>query len=221
MIHKAREMSIKNRTAQANQIRGMLHEYGVVIPRGLSQIRQVLKIIEAKEEQLSVVFKQLLETLYKQFKLFDEQVKSYDQDLTELSRQNPLCKAVQGIPGVGPLIASAIVATIGDTKVFKNGREVSAWLGLTPKQFSSGNKIVLGGISKRGDRYMRKLLIQGARTVVAVCEKKQDKRSQWVASKKERCGFNKASVALANKNARMIWAMMTTGECYRSAEKMT
>lgn len=104
---------------------------------------------------------------------------------------------------------------MSDPKVFKNGREVSAWLGLVPSQHSSGNKIILGGITKRGDRYVRKLLVHGARAVVKNCEKKSDKKNLWVADKKSRCGYNKASVALANKNARTIWALLATGECYR------
>ncbi|OGT58858.1 MAG: hypothetical protein A3F43_01260 [Gammaproteobacteria bacterium RIFCSPHIGHO2_12_FULL_42_10] len=107
------------------------------------------------------------------------------------------------------------MATVGDAKLFKNGREMSAWLGLVPRQHSSGNNIRLSGISKRGDCYVRKLLIHGARSVVNNCEKKKDKKSIWVTDKKNRCGYNKASVALANKNARVIWAIMATGECYR------
>lgn len=103
----------------------------------------------------------------------------------------------------------------GDPSVFKNGREVSAWLGLVPRQHSSGNKIQLGGISKRADKYVRTLLIHGARSVVNVCEKKMDDLSHWVMKKKHRCGHNKAAVALANKNARTMWAMLTTGEAYR------
>lgn len=120
------------------------------------------------------------------------------------------------IEGIGPLTASATVATIGDAKAFKNGREVSAWLGLVPKQHSSGNSIRLSGISKRGDRYVRTLLIHGARAVVKNCNNKTGERYTWIAKKKERSGYNIAAVALANKNARIIWAMLATGECYRT-----
>ena len=123
--------------------------------------------------------------------------------------------AIQDIEGVGPITASAVVATISDPKVFKNGREVAAWLGLVPSQHSSGNKVILGGITKRGDRYIRKLLVHGARAVVKSCENKTDKKSLWATDKKIRCGYNKASVAVANKNARTIWALLATGECYR------
>jgi transposase len=215
MIHGARELTIKQRTSQANQIRSFLNEYGVIISKGISQLNQLTKIIDANKDKLTPISIELVMQLYEQFKIFDAQVKKYNQQLELLAEKNVACQEIQKMQGVGPLIASAIVATIGDPKNFKNGREVSAWLGLTPKQHSSGEKIVLGGISKRGDRYMRKLLIQGARTAVRVCDNKKDKLSCWVANKKQRRGFNKAAVALANKNARMIWAIMSTGECYR------
>lgn len=219
-VHRARELSIKSRTSCSNQIRGLLNEYGIVVPQGLSQIRRLAEVIEAHRDQLSDIFLNLLTELYKQFKSFDEQVKLYDEWISRLAQKSDICKEIQKIAGIGPIIASAIVATIGDANMFKNGREVSAWLGLVPRQYSSGEKIVLGGISKRGDRYMRTLLIQGARSVVMGCAKKSDKLNHWIAKKKERGGFNKASVALANKNARMIWAIMATGECYRQPRKI-
>ena len=215
MIHRARELAIKQRTAQANQIRGILNEYGVIMAKGINKLNQLIQVIEKNTEKLTPIAIDLIKQLYGQFKVFDGQVTQYDNQLKKLANQNVLCKELQKMQGVGPLIASAMVATIGDAKAFENGREVAAWLGLTPKQYSSGDKIVLGGISKRGDRYMRKMLVQGARTVVKVCEAKKDKLSCWVASKKQRGGFNKAAVALANKNARMIWAIMASGECYR------
>ena len=215
IIHKARELAIKSRTAQANQIRGFLSEYGVIVPQGISKIKKLVEIIDANKDMLTPIIIDLMTELYDLFKVYDAQVKKYDKQLEILAKSNPLCQEVQKMPGVGPIIASAIVATIGDAKAFKNGREVSAWLGLTPRQYSSGEKIILGGISKRGDRYMRKLLIQGARTAVKVCDEKTDKLSRWVFKNKQRGGYNKAAVALANKNTRMIWAIMASGECYR------
>ena len=215
MIHRARELVIKQRTSQANQIRGLLNEYGVIIAKGIRQLTHLMRIIEDNALKLTPIARELMMGLYEQFKLSDEQVSKYDKQLKQLSRHHPVCQTIQAIPGVGPLIASAIVATIGDAGAFKNGREVSAWLGLTPKQHSSGERIVLSGLSKRGDRYMRKLLVQGARTAVRVCDNKKDKINRWVTVRKQRGGFNKAAVALANKNARVIWAMMHTGECYR------
>jgi transposase len=217
LLHRARELVIKQRTAQSNQIRGLLAEYGVIIAQGFSQLKKLMVILEENENKLTQRAKVIFINLYEQFKNCDAQVAAYDKEIKQSAEQNVMCKEVMKMAGLGPITASAVVSTIGDAKVFKNGRELSAWLGLVPKQHSSGGKIQLGGISKRGDRYVRKLLIQGARAAVKNCETKSDKLSKWVADKKLRCGFNKAAVALANKNARMIWAIMTTGECYRYA----
>lgn len=214
-IHRARELSIKLRTAISNQIRGLLNEYGITLPQGISRIRKLPEILDTHTEKLSSLTVELITKIREQFNFCDEQIKDYDSQLHHLAQNNDIHAEIQKVPGIGPITATAIVATIGDAKLFRNGREVAAWLGLVPRQHSSGNKTVLGGISKRGDRYIRKLLIQGARTVVKSCENKTDKLGLWVAKKKQQGGYNKASVALANKNARMIWAMMATGECYR------
>lgn len=215
MLHRSRELAIKQRTAQANQIRGMLNEYGVILAKGINHIKEVPTLLEEHPDKLTVIARELITHLYEQFKHYDSLVKKYDAWIENLSKDDTMWQELQKIPGVGPLIASAAMATIGDAKVFKNGRELSAYLGLVPKQHSSGEKIRLGGMSKRGDGYMRKLLIQGARNIVMTCERKKDKLSGWVAKQKQRSGFNKAAVALANKNARTIWAMLATGECYR------
>lgn len=215
LTHRARELVIKQKTAQANQIRGLLAEYGVLIPKGVSHIANMAQILESNKNKLTIKAHEIFERLYEQFKIYKAQVEIYDKDIDKIAAKDPMCKAIMKIEGVGPLTASAAVATIGDAKTFKNGREVSAWLGLVPKQHSSGNKIRLGGISKRGDRYVRKLLINGGRTVVKNCENKTDGRNLWIANKKLRSGYNKAAVAVANKNARIIWAIMATGECYR------
>ncbi len=215
LSHRARELAVKQRTAQSNQIRGLFAEYGVVIPKGIRFIKQVMEILEDNKDKLTPKSQEIFIRLYNQFKIYDEQVKTYDKEIEVAAYQDPRCKEIMQIEGIGPLSASAAVATIGDAKLFKNGREVSAWLGLVPKQHSSGNSIRLTGISKRGDRYLRTLLIHGARSVLRRCESKTDKRSQWITDKKRRSGSNIAAVALANKNARIIWAMMAYGECYR------
>ena len=215
LLHRIRELLMKQRTAQGNQIRGLLSEYGVVVAKGLSHLSKLPEILEQNRHKLSSVSIEIFLQLYEQLDVCNKQVADYDQKIKKHAATDPRCIAVQEVEGVGPITASAIVATISDPSVFKNGREVSAWLGLVPKQHSSGNKIVLGGITKRGDRYIRKLLVHGARSVVKMCENKTDKRNMWVADKKQRCGYNKASVAVANKNARIIWAILATGECYR------
>ena len=163
------------------------------------------EILENEEKKLSGTSKEIFFHLYEQLKTYVDQVAYYEKKIISHAATDPRCVAVQEIEGIGPITASAVVATIGDANAFKNGREVSAWLGLTPKQHSSGSKIVLGSITKRGDRYVRKLLVHGARTVVNTCDNKTDKKNQWVTDKKHRCGYNKAAVALANKNARVIW----------------
>lgn len=215
MIHRCRELLVKQKTALSNQIRGLLMEYGVVIPQGLSHIRRLPEILNESKSKITERGNGIFLRLHDQFKTIEEQIKEYDMDITHHANEDARCKAIQHIRGIGPITASAVVATIGDPSLFKNGREVSAWLGLVPRQHSSGNKIQLGGISKRGDKYVRTLLIHGARSVVNVCEKKTDELSHWVMKKKHRCGHNKAAVALANKNARTVWAMLTTGEAYR------
>ena len=174
------------------------------------------QLLEDNFNKLTEKSKLIFERLYEQFKAYDAQVKQYDAEIENEANQNIRCKAIMKIEGIGPLTASAVIATIGDASLFKNGREVAAWLGLVPKQHSSGNTTRLSGISKRGDKYVRTLLIHGARAALKYCDRKTDRRSLWISSKKIRSGFNIAAVALANKNARIIWAMLTTGECYRT-----
>jgi len=215
LSHRARELAVKQRTAQANQIRGLLAEYGIILTKGINQIRKVPEVLDTYKANLTVKSTIVFNRLYDQFKIYDTQVKTFDKEIEIEANQDMRCKEIMAIEGIGPLTASAIVATIGDPKLFKNGREVSAWLGLVPKQYSSGNKIRLSGISKRGDRYVRTLLIHGARTVLKYCENKNDPRSIWLKNKKNRSNYNIAAVALANKNARVIWSMLATGECYR------
>jgi transposase len=221
LVHRARQLAVKQRTAHANQIRGLLAEYGIILAKNIINIQNVPQILEENADKLTPYATRHFEQLYKRFQEFDKEVDEYGKEIERFAKQDTRCQELMKIEGVGSLTASAAVATIGDAKVFKNGREVAAWLGLVPKQHSSGNKIVLGGISKRGDRYMRTLLIHGARSVVNICEKKTDRRSLWLADKKTRAGYNKAAVALANKNARVIWAILATGECYRQPIEIT
>lgn len=217
LLHRVRELSIKQRTAQANQIRGLLMEYGVIVPQGIHNIKILTEILEGNQDKLTSKSLAIFKQMYDQFKMYNDQVEDCDKQIEQTVEQNSLCKEIMKIEGIGPVTASALVATVGNAKIFKNGREMSAWLGLVPRQHSSGNTIKLSGISKRGDCYVRKLLIHGARSVVNNCDKKRDRRSVWIADKKIRCGYNKASVALANKNARIIWAILATGECYRKS----
>jgi transposase len=215
LLHRARELSIKQQTALVNQLRGLLLEYGIVIKQGISQVKHLPQILSEYAEWLTEFAQDIFKQMYEQYKMHDSQVERWNKQIEQLSRGDERCQELMKVEGVGPLTATAMVAAVGNARVFKNGREMAAWLGIVPKQHSSGNKIRLGRISKRGDRYLRTLLIHGARAVVNVCERKTDQRSSWVADKKIRCGRNKAAVALANKNARIMWALLSSGECYR------
>lgn len=215
-IHRVRERLVKERTAIVNQIRGLLMEYGVVIAQGVAQIRKHLSsIIEDEENELTLMGRELFRDLQAQFYATDEKVAEYDKKIKALCRENETCQRLMQLQGVGELTATALVATIGDAKVFKNGREMAAFIGLVPKQHSSGGKQVLLGISKRGDRYLRCLLVHGARSVLTRGKHLSAKKAAWLRSLKERRGQNRAIVALANKNARVMWAMMTRGEDFK------
>lgn len=215
MLHRAREQSMKQRIAQGNQIRGLLLEYGVIVEKGCRHLKKLPEILESEQDKLSVAGIEIFLRLYEQYKTFETEIEYYERKIQEHAATDSRCISIQEIEGIGPLTASAMVASIGDAHAFGSGREVSAWLGLVPRQNSSGNRTVLGGISKRGNVYLRKLLIHGARSVVNTCGTKTDRRSLWIAERKCRSGHNRAAVALANKNARIIWALLTTGECYR------
>lgn len=217
-MHRIREQLVKNRTALANQIRGLLHEYGLVMPSGISRLRaQLPLILEEAENGLSDVARELINELYERLRTLDEQVAQSDRRIQQVFRQDERCQRLGQVEGIGPLIATAFLAAVGDAHVFHNARQLSAWLGLVPKQHSSGGKSRLLGISKRGDRYLRALLIHGARTVVQHAAQKSDARSEWINRLCQRRGKNITAVAVANKNARILWALLARGETYRQA----
>jgi len=155
-----------------------------------------------------------LAELYEELIHLDEKVADYDKKIQLIAKDNDVCKQLQKIRGIGPLTATALLAAIVDARQFKNGRQLAAWLGLVPKQYSTGGKTRLGGISKRGDRYLRTLMIHGARTTLINAKKRSDYRSEWAQKLKETKGMNKAAIALANRNARVIWALLTRNEAY-------
>ena len=216
-LHRVRERLIKGRTALINEVRGLLHEYGVVIPKGAGHLKSRMpEIIELSENQLSPEIRELFAHLYKELCSYEERINFYDKKIHMQAKATESCQKIMKIPGVGPLTATAIVASIGNANLFKNGRQMSAWLGLVPRQNSSGGKTQLLGISKRGDSYVRKLLIHGARSVLIKNSMKEDKRTKWAKQLLERRGHNRACVALANKNARVIWKLLATNEHYRA-----
>jgi len=217
-LHRIRELVLKDRTALVNQIRGLLAEYGLVMPQGMASVRRQLpEILADQDNELTSMSRELFAELYQQFLVLDQRVSGYDRKIKQVFEAHPICQKIAAIEGVGPMTATAVVATVGDAKLFKNGRQMSAWLGLVPRQRSSGGKTVLLGISKRGDQHLRTLLIHGGRAVVQRVANKSDSKSQWIRRIKQERGANIAAVALANKNARVIWALMTSEEEYRVA----
>ncbi|QFY42820.1 IS110 family transposase [Candidatus Methylospira mobilis] len=208
-LHRARQGFVKARTAQANQIRGLLAEYGIVIPKGIGYIaRRLPEILEDGDNELPDAFRQLIERLGTHLKELDRQVDELDAQIQVWHRGNDASKKLEKIPGIGPITASALVASIGDAKNFENGRQLAAWLGLVPRQNSSGGKQTLLGISKRGDTYLRTLLIHGARAVIRVSEHRLEQANGWPTRIVDRRNKNIATVALANKNARIVWALL-------------
>ena len=220
-LHRARQGFVKARTAQANQIRGLLAEYGIVIPQGIGHIAKRLpEILEDGENDLPGVFRQLLQRLGDHLKELDRQVGELEVQIQLWHRECAASRTLAQIPGIGPITASALVATIGDAKSFKNGRQLAAWLGLVPRQHSSGGKPTLLGISKRGDTYLRTLLIHGARAVIRGAERKAAAGDSWIKRLMGRRNPNIVAVALANKNARTVWALLAHDRNYESGYGM-
>ncbi|MBL0352550.1 MAG: IS110 family transposase [Dechloromonas sp.] len=203
-LHRARQGFVKARTAQANQIRG-LAEYGIIIPQGIGYIgKRLPEVLEDGENGLPGMFRQLLARLGDHLKELDRQVHELEIQIQAWHRESVASRKLAQIPGIGPITASALVASIGNARNFENGRQLAAWLGLVPRQNSSGGKQTLLGISKRGDTYLRTLLIHGARAVIRVAERKAAYTGSWLAEVMGRRHKNVAAVAQVNKNARIV-----------------
>ena len=217
-IHRQRERLKKERTALVNQIRGLLAEYGIVIPQGITAVRRELPLIlEDAENELTVTTRALFADLFDELCSLDQRLSGCDDRIKAVNQGNEMCQRLEAVPGIGPITANALYAAGGTGSDFKNGRHFSAWLGLVPGQHSSGGKAVLLGISKRGNSYLRTLLIHGARAVLRYSAGKTDRFSRWAQALLERRGHNKACVAVANKLARIAWVVMAKGDDYRPA----
>jgi transposase len=216
-LHRVREQLLKSRTALVNQARGLLAERGIVAPQGIARARRMLLEILADPEcrGLGGLFRETLQEITERLRFLDQRLGTYDDRIERVFKGDERCKRLAKIEGVGPLVATAVVAAVGNATEFKNGRELSAWLGLVPRQHSSGNRNLLLSISKRGDRYLRTIMIHGARAALRRVDCKRDPRSRWAMRIKQARGYNKAAVALANKNARIMWALLTRGDNYR------
>jgi transposase len=215
-IHRMRSMAVGRRNAQIQQIRGLLLEFGIAIPKGKYCLeREIPSILEDADNGLSNLFREELADLYAELKRQDQRVLHYDQRIEEFVQKDERAQRLLTIPGIGPIGATALLAAIGDVNMFKNGRELAAWLGLVPRQSSTGGKNTLLGISKRGDAYIRTTLIHGARAALQRIEQKNDRVSQWATALKKRCHANVLSVAMANKMARTAYALLKHDENYK------
>ena len=214
-IHRIREGYVKRKTQLANEIRGLLLEHGITVSKGVRYLKKELPLIVDGDNNLSTSFREILWELYEDLNQCFKRVEYYDKKLRVIHDNNNACKRLSAIDGVGLIVATAIYAAVGDPKTFKNGRQFAAYLGLTPRQNSTGGKTKLLGISKRGDPYIRKNLVHGCRSVVNYSQSKEDSRSRWIQNKLPNKGYNKVSVALANKTARIVWAVLAKEEEYR------
>ena len=217
-LHRLRERCVQDRTALCSQLRGLLAEYGLVLPKGVTVLRRRLpELLEDAENGLSDRLRRLMAQSQRQLDELEAHIAEYTQELEAESRCNDACRRLQTIPGFGLIVASVFYSVVGNGSAFRRGRDVSASIGLVPRQHSSGGKQVLLGISKRGDRYLRSLLVHGARSVVIRAAKKEDRLSRWINRVRAERGFNKAVVALANKLARIGWVVLARNTVYRSS----
>ena len=209
-MHRIRDEIKGHRIAKANQIRGLVTEYGLVAPQQLSALRSAIPDwLEDADNGLTFRFRQLLQGLWGDLYALDQRMTELDKQVAVVAQEDPTAKRLQQLRGVGPLIATALVATIGDGKQYRKGRDMAAALGLTPRQHSSGGKDRLLGISKRGDAYLRCLLVHGARSAMRTAKDKDDRLSRWIINLQARRHANVVAVAMANKMARMAWVIMT------------
>jgi transposase len=218
MVHRARSLVMASRTAQVNQIRGLLAEFGIVVSQGVARLRRELPgILEDAENGLSALAREVFARLLEQFRDFDRQAVAYDRHIRALAQASEPARRLMQVEAIGPQTAAALVASIGDPHVFRNGRSFAASLGIVPSQHSSGGAQRLGPITRQGDRYLRTLLIHGARAYLKCVDRRCDRKSAWARRLKERRHVNAADVALAAKHARIAWAMLARGTEYRRA----
>lgn len=215
IMHRIRQNISKNRTALANQIRGFLGECGIVIPVGISNVFKLFPlIVEDAENQLNNSMRELLKEQFDELKHINDRYNKITNKIEAITESNSICKRLLTIEGIGPLTATALYAAVGNGNQFRKGRDMAAWLGLVPKQYSTGGRSRLGKISKHGNRYIRALMVGGARAVVQHTDKKDTRLSKWIKQIKDKKGYNVAVVALTNKTVRVAWSVLTKGEEY-------
>jgi transposase len=215
-VHRIRSRLVADRVRLVNQVRGLLGEHGIVVAKDIGNLRRALARIAGDDEDraLNPLVRSLMRELQEELTELDARIAGYDRKIRELYRNSEICQRLGKVEGIGPVTATALVAAVGDRSSFKNGRQFAAWLGLVPKQRSSGGRARSFGISKRGDRYLRTLLIHGARAALGRVRDKQDPRSLWLGKMRQRRHPNVVAVALANKNARIAWSLLTSDNVY-------
>jgi transposase len=217
-VHRLRQGLVEERTALANRLRGLLSEYGLIVGVGLDRLRRSLPgVLEDGDNGIPGIARAVFADAARQLTELDARIGEYDRRIATLARASEPAQRLMKLEGVGPLTATAIVASVGNAAVFKNGRQFAAWLGLTPRQHSTGGKQRLGAMTKHGDVYLRTLLIHGARAVLRVTGTRSDAKSRWAESLRRRRPDNVAAVALAAKHARIIWALLARAQDYRPA----
>lgn len=204
-LHRVRQGYVEQRTATINRIRGLLADFGIVLPQRAAEVRRAAVVLA---EQLPILAREAITDLRAHLTHLDARIAHYEQELTSLNRVCEPARRIMTMPGIGPLTASAITASVASGHEFSNGRQFAAWLGLVPRQHSTGGKTRLGRITKRGDAYLRTLLMLGARAVLQTAAQKSDRLSRWAVALRERRGYHRAVIAIAAKNARIIWALL-------------
>jgi transposase len=215
MLHRARGLLVRQRTMTACAIRAHFAEFGIIVGQGRQRVDGLVEMLDDERLTLPAIARVALAALVNQLKELGQQIEAIERELADLQRTNPMAKLLSSIPGIGPITATALAATVPDPTIFRSGREFAAWLGLTPKQNTTGGKDRLGRITKQGDAYLRHLLVIGARNVVRYPKARSRVGGGWIEALLERRRPMVVAVAVANKLARVIWAMMTTGEFYR------
>jgi len=216
-LHRMRERYVAHRTGLINQTRGLLSEYGIIAPQGHKAFCQLLRdVCQPECDSISPLLKAQLNQIVDEYYGQTDRIEEITQTLTEIANKHPLCRLILTIPGIGAINATAIYSAIGNGSQFSNGREFAVWLGLTPRQASSGNSFKTGGITKRGNRYLRKQLVHGARSALSRCRNRQDQLSRWGNQLVARRGIQKACVAMAGRMARLVWVLLQKQEAYRS-----
>jgi len=217
-LHRHREQLTKMVTMHSNQIRGLLLEYGLIVPKGVEHIaKKIPSYLEDAENELGPVMRNLIETVYHLFKEARKKLADVNAVIERFCKGNEICQRICAIPGVGPITATALYAAIGNGRQFKNGREAAAWLGIVPRHRGSGGKTRNGKLSRKGNRYIKTLVIQGGRSIVLASQRKEDNRSVGIKSLLSRKGNNITAVACAHRNVRIAWALMARNDEYRQA----